>query len=170
MLAPILKNQLGFFLLFCTSGCPYFPIGSAVRHCACNPLSQNTIAHITKVAMDDVICLGRRSRRVSFAFSSYFSRLLWANSTGIVLWMVASPQSINLLRCERPLAAKENNSLRGGYMDGKKSHVLCKSNSVRKIANDRLLNLKILVNALPSGIVWVDVPSPSVVSGVANYC
>ena len=55
-------------------------------------------------------------------------------------------------------------------MDGKKSHVLRKNNSVRKYANDRLLNLKIFVSALPSGIVWVDVPSSSVVSGVANYC
>ena len=27
---------------------------------------------------------------------------------------LASPQTIILLRCERPLAAKENNSLRGG--------------------------------------------------------
>ena len=34
-------------------------IGRAVRQCACNPLSQNTTAHITTVAMDDVICLGR---------------------------------------------------------------------------------------------------------------
>ena len=29
-------------------------IGSAVRHCACNPLSQNTTAHTTTAAMDDV--------------------------------------------------------------------------------------------------------------------
>ena len=42
-----------------------------MRHCACNPLSQNTTAHITTVAMDDVFCLGRRSCRVSFVFSSY---------------------------------------------------------------------------------------------------
>ena len=55
-------------------------IGSAERHCAYNPLSQNTTAQITTVAMDDVICLGRRSRRASFAFGSYFSRLLSANS------------------------------------------------------------------------------------------
>ena len=58
-----------------------FRIGSAVRHCACNPLSQNTNAHITTVAMDDVIGLGRRSHRASFAFGSYFSRLIAANST-----------------------------------------------------------------------------------------
>ena len=56
-------------------------IGSAVRHCACNPLSQNTTAHITTVAMDDVVCLGRRSRRAFFAFSSYFSQLLSADFT-----------------------------------------------------------------------------------------
>ena len=48
--------------VFCVSGCPYFPNG-IVRHCACNPLSQNTTAHITTVAMDDVICLGHRSHR-----------------------------------------------------------------------------------------------------------
>ena len=77
MLAAILKNQP----LFCVSGCPYFPIGSVVRQCACNPLSQNTTAHITTVAMNDVICLGRRSHRASFAFSSYFSRPLSTNST-----------------------------------------------------------------------------------------
>ena len=52
--------------VFCISGCPYFP---------------TTTAHITKVAMDDVISFGRRSRRAFFAFSSYFSRLLSANST-----------------------------------------------------------------------------------------
>ena len=52
-----------------------------MRHCACNPLSQNTTAHITTVAMDDVICLGHRSRRAFCAFSSYFSRLLSVNST-----------------------------------------------------------------------------------------
>ena len=56
-------------------------IGSAVRHCVCNPLSQNTTAHITTVAMDDIVSLGRRSRRASFAFRSHFSRLLSANST-----------------------------------------------------------------------------------------
>ena len=48
------------------------------QHCACIRFPK---AHITMVAMDDVICLGRRSRRASFAFSSYFSRLLSANST-----------------------------------------------------------------------------------------
>ena len=31
--------------------------------------------------MDDVVCLGSRSGRATFAFSSYFSRLLAANST-----------------------------------------------------------------------------------------
>ena len=35
----------------------------------------------SSIAMNDVICLGRRNRRASFAFSSYFSRLLSANST-----------------------------------------------------------------------------------------
>ena len=57
------------------------PAVFCVRHCACYPFSQNTTAHITTVAMDDVVCLGRQSRRASFAFSSYFSRLLSANST-----------------------------------------------------------------------------------------
>ena len=52
------------------------------------------------------------------------------------------------------------------FFAGNKSHVLCKNNSVRTIVNDRLL--KTLVDALISGIVWVDVPSPSVISGVAN--
>ena len=47
-----------------------------------------------------------------------------------------------------------------------KSHVLCKNNSVRRIVNDRLS--KTLVGALPYGTVWVDEPSPFVVSGVAN--
>ena len=54
----------------------------------------------------------------------------------------------------------------GFFLDGKKSHVLCKNNSVRKIVNDRLL--KTLVSALTSVTVCIDVPSPSVVSGVAN--
>ena len=58
-LAAILKNQL-----FLCQRFPYFPNRSAVLcHCACNLLSQNTTAHITTVAMDDVICLGRRNRR-----------------------------------------------------------------------------------------------------------
>ena len=52
-----------------------------MRHCASNPLSKNTTAHIATFAMDDVICLERRSRRAFFAFSSYFSRLLSANYT-----------------------------------------------------------------------------------------
>ena len=56
-------------------------IGSAMRHFACNPLSKMIAAHITTVAMDDIICVGRRSRRASFASSSYFSRLLSASST-----------------------------------------------------------------------------------------
>ena len=51
------------------------------------------------------------------------------------------------------------------FLNGKMSHVLCKNNSVRKI-DDRLF--KTLVSALPYGIDWVDVPSPSVVSGVTN--
>ena len=54
-----------------------------------------------------------------------------------------------------------------GFLDGKKLHVLCKNNSAQKIANDRLL--KILVSALSSGIVWIDIPSVSVVSGLANF-
>ena len=37
-----------------------------------------------------------------------------------------------------------------------------KTNSVQKIVNDTLL--KTLVSELPSGIIWVDVPSLSVVS------
>ena len=41
-----------------------------------------------------------------------------------------------------------------------------KNNSVRKIVSNKLF--KTLVSALPSGIVWVNVLSPSVVSGVAN--
>ena len=51
-------------------------------------------------------------------------------------------------------------------LDGKKSHVLCKNKSVRKIVNDRLFNT--LISAVPSGTVWVDAPSPSVVSEVAR--
>ena len=43
---------------------------------------------------------------------------------------------------------------------------MCKNYSVRKIVNDRLL--KTLVSALPSGMIWVDVPSQSVVPVVAN--
>ena len=42
----------------------------------------------------------------------------------------------------------------------------CAKTSVRKTINDRLI--KTLVSALLSGIVWVDVPSPTLVSGVAN--
>ena len=73
----ILKNQL----FFVSAVVPISRIWSAVRHCTCNPLSQNTTAHITTVAMDGVICLGRRNHRASFAFSLYFSRLLSATST-----------------------------------------------------------------------------------------
>ena len=51
-------------------------------------------------------------------------------------------------------------------MDGKKSHVLCKFSSARKIVDDRLF--KTLVSELPSGIVWIDVPSPSAVSGLGR--
>ena len=76
MLASILKNQL----CFVSAIVHISRIGSAVRQCACNPLSQNTTAHITTVALDDVICLGRRSHRASFAFGSYLSQLLSANS------------------------------------------------------------------------------------------
>ena len=77
LLAAILKNQL----YFVSAVVHISLIESALRHCACNPLSQNTTAHITTVAMDDVICLGRQSHRASFAFSSYLSRLISANST-----------------------------------------------------------------------------------------
>ena len=82
MLAVILKNQL----FFCVSGCSYFT--NRKRSDTCNPVSSkhdcNTAAHtahITTVVMDNVICLGRRKCRSSFAFNSYFSRLLSANST-----------------------------------------------------------------------------------------
>ena len=51
------------------------------------------------------------------------------------------------------------------FLDGKESHVLCKT-SVRKIVNDGLS--KILVRAMPYGAVWVDKRSLFVVSGVAN--
>ena len=54
-----------------------------------------------------------------------------------------------------------------GFLDGKKLHILCKNNSAQKIANNRLL--KILVSALSSGIVWIDILSVSVVSGLANF-
>ena len=47
------------------------------------------------------------------------------------------------------------------YLDGK-SHVLCENNSVRKIVNDGLS--KTLVRALPNWTVWMDEPSPFVVS------
>ena len=67
LLAAILKNQL----YFVPAVVHISQIGSAVRHCACNPLFQNTTAHITTVAMDDVICLRCRSRRALFAFSSF---------------------------------------------------------------------------------------------------
>ena len=77
LLAAILKNQL----YFVSAVVQISRIRSAVRHCACNPLSQNTTAHITTVAMDDIICLGCQSHQTFFAFSSYFSRLLSANST-----------------------------------------------------------------------------------------
>ena len=39
---------------------------------------------------------------------------------------------------------------------GKKSHLLCNNNSVRKIVNDGLS--KTPVRALPYGTVWVDEP------------
>ena len=77
LLAAILKSQL----YFVSAVVQISQIRSAVRHCACNPLSQNTTAHITTVAMDDIICLGRQSDRAFFAFSLYFSQLLSANST-----------------------------------------------------------------------------------------
>ena len=92
MLASILKNQL----CFVSAIVHISRIGSAVRQCACNPLSQNTTAHITTVALDDVICLGRRSHRASFAFGSYLSQLLSANSAqykyvGVAQWQEHSP-------------------------------------------------------------------------------
>ena len=46
------------------------------------------------------------------------------------------------------------------------SHVLSKNISVRKIVHDRLS--KTLVRTLPYGTVWVDRPSPFVVSEVVN--
>ena len=58
------------------------------------------------------------------------------------------------------------NFLIAWFFGGKKSHTLCKNNSVRKNANDRLL--KTLVSTLPSGIDWEDVPIPCVVSGMDN--
>ena len=50
-----------------------------------------------------------------------------------------------------------------------KLHALCKSNSVRMIVNGELS--KTLVRALPYETVWVDEPSPFVVSRyrVANF-
>ena len=84
MLAAILKNQL----LFVSAVVHISRIGSAVRHCACNPLSQNTTAHITTAAMDDVICLGRQSRPPSSAFSLYFTRgYFLVKATGMCRWM-----------------------------------------------------------------------------------
>ena len=77
LLAAILKNEL----FFVSAVVHVSRIGSAVRHCARNPLSQNTTAHTATVTMNDVNCLGRRSCRASFAFSSYFSRPLSTNST-----------------------------------------------------------------------------------------
>ena len=77
LLAAILKNQLYFL----SAVVQISRIRSAVRQCACNPLSQNMTAHITTVAMDDIICLGSQSHQAFFAFNSYFSRLLSANST-----------------------------------------------------------------------------------------
>ena len=49
------------------------------------------------------------------------------------------------------------------FLDGK-SHTYC----AKTIVFGRLLMIETLVSALPSGIDWVHVPSPSVVSGVAN--
>ena len=53
-----------------------------------------------------------------------------------------------------------------GFLDGKKSHVLCKNSSVQKTVSDGLS--KTLVGPLPYGTVWVDKPSRFVVVGVAN--
>ena len=80
LLAAILKNQLYFVSVVIQ----IFRIRSAVQHCTCNPLSQNTIAHnllLCTVAMDGIICLGYQSHQAFFAFSSYFSQLLSANSS-----------------------------------------------------------------------------------------
>ena len=78
LLADLLMTQL----YFVSAAVHISRIGSAVRHCAGNRLLfQNTTVHITAVALEDVICLGRRSRRAFFTFSLQFSRLLSANST-----------------------------------------------------------------------------------------
>ena len=47
-----------------------------------------------------------------------------------------------------------------------KNHMYCAKTSVRKIVNGELS--KTLARALPCGTVWVDKPSPFVVSGMAN--
>ena len=51
------------------------------------------------------------------------------------------------------------------FFGREKSHVLCKNNSVWKIVNDELS--KTIIRVLPYGTVWVDEPSPLVVSAVA---
>ena len=52
------------------------------------------------------------------------------------------------------------------FIGWEKVTCIVQNNSVRKIVNDRLFNT--LVSAVPSGTVWVDAPSPSVVSEVAR--
>ena len=54
------------------------------------------------------------------------------------------------------------------FLDGKKSHELCNSYSVRKIVNVGVYTTLVRA-ALLYGTFWVDEPSPFVVSGVANY-
>ena len=79
LLAAILKNELYF-----VSAVVHISrtINGAVHHCACNPLSQDTAAHIPTVAEDEVICLGRQSCRTFLLLvRTSISRLLSANST-----------------------------------------------------------------------------------------
>ena len=71
LLAAMLKNQL----YFVSAVVQISRIRRAVHHCACNPLFQNTTAHITTVAMDYIISLGCQSHPAFFAFSLFFSRL-----------------------------------------------------------------------------------------------
>ena len=61
--------------VFCVSGCPNFPNKKGSASLRCNPLFQNTTAHITTVAVDYIIWLGCQSHPAIFAFSLYFSRL-----------------------------------------------------------------------------------------------
>ena len=76
---------------------------------------------------------------------------------GEVIKIVASPQTIILLRCdrspsERPLAAKENNSLRGGYDLKKYANSKSREKKVpRKIKDAKISDLyEILYSRFPS--------------------